>query len=66
MTSTLTPAPAAPTGSEPLLTVRDLSVEFDLRKGHVRVVDHVSFAIHPGEIVGLAGLVAGAVAILAA
>jgi oligopeptide/dipeptide ABC transporter ATP-binding protein len=55
MTATVSAAPPAMTGAQPLLDVRDLSVEFELRKGHVRVVDHVSFSIQPGEILGLVG-----------
>lgn len=36
---------------EPLLECRDLTVEF----GRQRALDRVSFALHPGEIVGLVG-----------
>jgi oligopeptide/dipeptide ABC transporter ATP-binding protein len=39
----------------PILEVRGLAVEFQARGGSVRVVDDVSFAIAPGEIVGLVG-----------
>jgi oligopeptide/dipeptide ABC transporter ATP-binding protein len=43
-------------GSEgPLLEVRDLAVEFELPRSHVRVVDGVSFSIAAREIVGLVG-----------
>jgi peptide/nickel transport system ATP-binding protein len=38
-----------------LLRVRDLSVTFVNRERTVRAVDHVSFEVHPGEIVGLVG-----------
>jgi len=38
-----------------LLRVRDLSVTFVNRERSVRAVDHVSFDIRPGEIVGLVG-----------
>jgi len=48
-------ATATRTAAEPILEVRDLAVEFDLRRGSVRVVDNVSFSIAPGEIVGLVG-----------
>jgi peptide/nickel transport system ATP-binding protein len=41
--------------SEPLLEVQDLVVEYQTAQGSVRAVDHVSFSIRPGEIVGLAG-----------
>jgi peptide/nickel transport system ATP-binding protein len=40
---------------QPLLDVRDLRVEYLTPKGPVRAVDGVSFAIQPGEVVGLAG-----------
>ncbi len=43
-------------GSEPLLSVKDLSVTFGLRgKRAVRAVDEVSFDIRPGEHFGLVG-----------
>jgi len=41
--------------SKPLLEVRGLSVEFPLRRELLRVVDNVSFAVHPGEILGIVG-----------
>jgi peptide/nickel transport system ATP-binding protein len=40
---------------EPLVQVRDLVVEYHTRRGKVRAVDHVSFDINAGEVVGLAG-----------
>jgi peptide/nickel transport system ATP-binding protein len=50
------------TAGEPLLQVEDLRVYFPVRKGFfarttefVRAVDEVSFAIYPGETVGLVG-----------
>jgi peptide/nickel transport system ATP-binding protein len=39
----------------PVLSVRDLQVEYRTRRGIVRAVDHVSFDVYPGEVLGLAG-----------
>jgi len=39
----------------PTLDIEDLTVEFQTRAHTARVVDHVSFAIWPGEVVGLIG-----------
>ena len=41
--------------SNPMLSIGDLSVSFIDEAGEVSVVDHVSFDIGPGEIVGLVG-----------
>ena len=49
------PSPANPSAEAPLLDVRDLRVEYLTGRGPVRAVDGVSFAIRPGEVVGLAG-----------
>jgi oligopeptide/dipeptide ABC transporter ATP-binding protein len=57
-----TPPGAAAAAAAPLLEVRDLVKHFPLHKGlfgraagHVRAVDGVSFAIAPGEVLGLVG-----------
>ncbi len=39
----------------PLLEVKDLVVEFPNRRGTLRALDGVSFAIEPGEILGVVG-----------
>jgi peptide/nickel transport system ATP-binding protein len=44
-------SPASP----PLLDVRDVSVEFQTRKGIARVLESVSFALGRGETLGLVG-----------
>ena len=46
-------ASAAPAG--PLLAVEDLTVEFPTRRGRLVAVRDVSFAIAPGEVLGLVG-----------
>jgi peptide/nickel transport system ATP-binding protein len=48
--------PSAPTATEPLLSVRNLQVTFQLRgQPAVTAVDDVSFDIRPGQHVGLVG-----------
>ena len=47
--------PGAANGSAPLLTVRDLTVEFGSASGPLRAVDGVSFELRRGEILGLVG-----------
>ena len=42
--------------SEPILSVRDLSTSFFTQRGEVQAVRGVSFDVHPGEILGIAGL----------
>ncbi len=41
--------------TEPLLSIRDLSVDYLTPRGPVRAVDRVSLDIGPGEVFGLAG-----------
>src|SRR5512140_1234565 len=41
--------------SAPLLEVRELSTGFALPSGLIRAVDQVSFAIEPGETLGIVG-----------
>src|SRR5437868_3821611 len=39
----------------PLLQVENLVVEFPHRRGTLRALDHISFSIAPGEILGVVG-----------
>lgn len=40
---------------EAILKVKDISVDFETKRGALRAVDHVSLDIHKGEIVGIIG-----------
>ena len=50
----MAPAPAAG-ATAPILSVRDLSIEFDTPAGPLRAVDAVSFDLRRGETLGLVG-----------
>ncbi|MDO5658716.1 MAG: ABC transporter ATP-binding protein [Paracoccus sp. (in: a-proteobacteria)] len=43
------------TTQTPLISVRDLVVEFPTRRGILRAIDRVSFDIMPGEVLGVVG-----------
>ncbi len=43
------------TRPSPVLSVRDLRVEFPTRRGTLVAVDDVSFDIAPGEVLGVVG-----------
>ncbi|MEC7500106.1 MAG: ABC transporter ATP-binding protein [Planctomycetota bacterium] len=60
--SRLSDAKVVPTGTKPLLEVRDLHVHFPVRKGffqrvvdQVKAVDGVSFQVYRGQTLGLVG-----------
>src|SRR5262249_60612421 len=41
--------------SEPVLSVRNLKVDFATRRGVLHAIDDVSFSIAPGEVLGVVG-----------
>jgi peptide/nickel transport system ATP-binding protein len=49
------PSPPHPLTPSPLLAVEDLTVEFRTRSGVVKALEAVSFALQPGETVGIVG-----------
>lgn len=53
--SLLSPSPPLPSSPAPLLAVEDLTVEFRTRSGVVKALEAVSFALQPGETVGIVG-----------
>jgi oligopeptide/dipeptide ABC transporter ATP-binding protein len=55
MATTLPQQPAPETGGGPVLEVKDLSVEFPTDDGVVHAVRGVSFALEPGQVLGIVG-----------
>jgi oligopeptide transport system ATP-binding protein len=47
--------PSAGFVADPVLTIRDLTVEFDTEDGVVRAVTDVGYDLHPGEVLGVVG-----------
>lgn len=41
--------------AEPIYEIRDLTVEYQTRRGKLRAVDHVNLDVYKGEILGLVG-----------
>jgi peptide/nickel transport system ATP-binding protein len=49
------PTESEPISAEPLLDVRDLTVQFRTRQGVIRAVDHLSFSVAAGQVLGIVG-----------
>ena len=49
------PRQATHRAGEPLLEIRDLSVDYGLGEGAVHAVDSVDLTVHRGEVIGIAG-----------
>ena len=41
--------------ADPILSIKNLTVEFDTEDGVVHAVTDVSYDLHPGEILGIVG-----------
>ena len=41
--------------TEPVLSVRNLKVEFPTRRGRLTAIDGISFDLMPGEVLGVVG-----------
>ena len=42
-------------GDKTILTIKDLSIGFETKKGLLQVTDRISFQLKEGEILGLVG-----------
>jgi ABC-type glutathione transport system ATPase component len=55
MADTLTKPAVEAAAKHPVVSVRNLTVDFALRRGNFRAVEDVSFDIMPGEVLGVVG-----------